>query len=58
MEGGVTTRGRIEHQFVVFGAVAVVFIQVKKELLSGQHRLDQVAQVMAEADGTHPTISP
>lgn len=64
MQGGVTTRGRIEHQFMVFGAIAVVFIEVKKGLLSGQNRLDQVAQVMAEADGTnhahthYPTSSP
>lgn len=47
-----TERGRIEHQFLVYGAVVVLFIEVKKELLTGKAKLDQVAQVLAEADGT------
>lgn len=49
-----TDRGRIEHQFLVYGAVVVLFIEVKKELLTGKAKLDQVAQVLAEADGSFP----
>lgn len=52
----VTERGRIEHQFLVYGAVVVLFIQVKKELLTGKAKLDQVAQVLAEADSSFPFL--
>lgn len=49
--GDMTNRSRIEHQFLAFGATVVLFIQVKKDLLCGKARLDQIAQVLAEADG-------
>lgn len=51
IQGQITDRGRIEHQFVVFGAVVVLFIAVKKQLLEGVKRCDQIAQVLAEAHG-------
>lgn len=54
LDGEVTGRGRIEHQFLTFGAIVVLFIEVKKDLLSGEKRLDQLAQVLAEADGLSP----
>lgn len=51
IQGQITDRGRIEHQFVVFGAVVVLFMEVKKQLLEGVKRCDQIAQVLAEAHG-------
>lgn len=54
LEVDVTERGRTEHQFLVYGAVVVLFIQVKKELLTGKAKLDQIAQLLAEADGSCP----
>lgn len=51
LEGEVTDRRRIEHQFIAFGAVVLLFIEVKRDLLGGKARVDQIAQVLAEADG-------
>lgn len=43
--------GRIEHQYIAFGAAVVLFIEVKRDLLGGKTRVDQIAQVLAEAGG-------
>lgn len=51
LEGEVTDRGRIEHQFIAFGSAVVLFIEVKRDLLGGKARVDQITQVLAEADG-------
>jgi hypothetical protein len=49
--GGVATRGEIEYQYVALNSIIVVFIEVKKEYMSGKNLLNQIAQVMAEGDG-------
>lgn len=52
MPGRMTTRGRIDYQFRVCGALTILFIEVKPQTGSGDERLNAVAQVIAEADGT------
>lgn len=49
--GGVTSKGKIEYQFMSLNTVIIVFVEVKREMAAGSARLDQIAQVMAEADG-------
>lgn len=49
-----TDHGRFWHQFVAFGVTVVMFIQVRRDLLVGNARADQIAQVLAEADGKSP----
>jgi len=44
-----TKRGRIEHHFVAMDSVSIVFIEVKKLLVSGTGKLDIIAQVLAES---------
>jgi hypothetical protein len=51
LEGRITTKGRIEYQFLTYGAVTIVFIEVKLEIGSLPERLNCVAQVIAECDG-------
>jgi hypothetical protein len=51
MPGRLPTTGRIEYQFKVWGALTVLFIEVKLEIGSSQERQNAVAQVIAEADG-------
>jgi hypothetical protein len=46
-----STKGRIEYQFVVFGGLSVLVIEVKYVLKSGDDRLNAIAQVVAECDG-------
>ena len=48
---GVANRGEIEFRYVALDSIIVLFIEVKKEYLSGKALLTQIAQVMAEADG-------
>lgn len=45
--------GRIVHMFRVFGhgGTAVLFVEVKYQLLSKREYLNAVAQVIAESDG-------
>jgi hypothetical protein len=43
-----TKSGRIEHHFYVLSSVSIVFIEVKKTYISGDGRLDIIAQVLAE----------
>jgi hypothetical protein len=49
--GRTSTKGRIEYQFVVFGGLSVLVIEVKYVLKSGEDRLNAIAQVVAECDG-------
>lgn len=51
IEGRITTKGRIEYLFMAFGSLAMLFIEVKYRLNTGDEFLDAVAQVIAEADG-------
>lgn len=51
-----TDHGRFWHQFVAFGVAIIMFIQVKRDLLVGAARADQIAQVLAEADGDFPPV--
>lgn len=53
IEGRITTKGRIEYLFKAFGSLAIVFIEVKYCLNTGDEFLDAVAQVIAEADGIY-----
>jgi hypothetical protein len=46
-----TTKGRIEYQFKVYGGITVLFIEVKLAIGSATERLDCYAQVIAECDG-------
>ena len=46
-----TTKGRIEYQFKVYGGVTVLFIEVKQRVGGANERLDCYAQVIAECDG-------
>ncbi|RMZ82040.1 hypothetical protein DV736_g6643, partial [Chaetothyriales sp. CBS 134916] len=50
LEGKMTTKGRIEYQFKIFGGVTVVFIEVKMNVGNLTERLNCYAQVMAECD--------
>jgi hypothetical protein len=46
------TRGEmIEYQYVALNSIIVVFMEVKKEYMSGKNLLNQIAQGMAEIDG-------
>ncbi|KAG2076542.1 hypothetical protein BDR04DRAFT_1068035 [Suillus decipiens] len=51
LPGQITSQGRIEYYFKIFGAVAMVFIEIKKKIGdTGTGRLDAIAQVIAECD--------
>jgi hypothetical protein len=49
--GRMTTKGRIEYHFKVFGALTILFIEVKLEIGSADELHDAIAQVIAESDG-------
>lgn len=50
MRGRITTKGRVEYQFMTFSSsLAILFIEVK---LNIKNRLDAISQVIAECDGT------
>jgi hypothetical protein len=51
--GRMTTKGRIEYHFLVFGGLAVLVIEVKYVLGVAEERLNAIAQVIAECDGMH-----
>jgi hypothetical protein len=51
LEGRITTKGRIEYQFKVFGGITVLFIEVKLSIGGLTEHLNCIAQVIAEADG-------
>jgi hypothetical protein len=43
-----TKKGRIEHNFYAFHSVSIVFLEIKKNYILGDGRLDVIAQVLAE----------
>jgi hypothetical protein len=56
-EGEMTRKGRIVYQFKMHGGVAIVFIEVKRDTGTiSSERLDFIAQVIAECDGTAQAI--
>ena len=50
-ETRLTTKGRIEYQFLTYGGVTVIFVEVKLEIGGSTERLNCLAQVIAECDG-------
>lgn len=56
MQGRMATRGRVEYQFKVCGALTILFIEVKLQIGSGEERLNAIGQVIAEADGPHLSL--
>ena len=51
LEGRITTRGRIEYQFKMYGGVTIILIEVKLEIGGFTEHLNCVGQVIAECDG-------
>lgn len=51
-----STRGRIEYQFKVCGALTIVFMEIELRIGSGDERLNLIAQVIAEADGMSTSL--
>ena len=51
LEGRLVDTGRVEYQFKIYGAITVVFIQVKLEVGNSTERLNCVAQIIAECYG-------
>ncbi|KAF8233174.1 hypothetical protein L208DRAFT_1268124, partial [Tricholoma matsutake] len=51
IDGRIGTQGRIEYFFQTFGAVAILFIQMKLKVGNDAERLKAIAQVIAECDG-------
>jgi len=49
--GRIGTRGRIKYCFKVFGAVAILCVEMKPRVGNEEERLDAIAQVIAECDG-------
>jgi hypothetical protein len=52
LEGRLTSMGRMEYQFVAFGGITILFIEVKLHIGTVAERLNSYAQVIAECDGT------
>jgi len=50
------TQGCIEYFFQTFGAVALLFIEMKLKVGNDAERLKAIAQVIAEGDGTPHTL--
>lgn len=57
MQGCIATKGRVEYQFKVCGALTILFLEVKLQLGSNADQLNAIAQVIAEADGIFPVPS-
>jgi hypothetical protein len=57
VEGTITRKGRIEYQFKMHGGITIVFVEAKRETGVASKRLDFMAQVIAECDGTAQAIS-
>ena len=51
IHGRMTTKGRIEYHFLMFGGISILVIEVKYILGVAEERLDAIAQVIAECDG-------
>lgn len=54
MQGRITTKGRVEYQFKVCGALTILFVEVKMQLDGDDDQLNAIAQVIAEADSIFP----
>jgi len=50
IQGCISTRGRIEYHFLVFGELSLLVIEVKYRLGTSDERLNAIAQVIAECD--------
>lgn len=46
MQGRITTKGRVEYQSKVCGALTILFVEVKLRLGSYDERLNAIAQVV------------
>jgi len=51
IDGRIGTQGRIEYFFQTFGAVAILFIEMKLKVGNDVERLKAIAQVIADCDG-------
>ncbi|KAF8224600.1 hypothetical protein L208DRAFT_1310410, partial [Tricholoma matsutake] len=51
IDGRIGMQGRIEYFFQTFGAVAILFIEMKLKVGNDADRLKAIAQVIAECDG-------
>jgi hypothetical protein len=51
LEGKMSTKGRFEYQFKIYGGITTVFIEVKLNVGGLAERLNCYAQVIAECDG-------
>lgn len=51
MNDCITTRDKIEYRFKTFGALSVVFVEVKLKIGSNDERMNAITQVIAECDG-------
>ena len=51
LEGRITTKGRVEYLFQIYGGITVIFIEVKLDIGNLTERLNCYAQVIAECDG-------
>ena len=51
LEGRITTKGRVEYLFQIYGGITVIFIEVKLSIGNLAERLNCYAQVIAECDG-------
>ena len=58
LHGRISTKGRIEYQFVTFsGVTLLVFVEVKLGTGSREEYLDAIAQIIAESNGKEMTCS-
>lgn len=48
---GIKTRGKTECHFKIFGAIAIMFVEVELEIGSDEECRDAIAQVIVECDG-------
>ena len=53
----ISTKGRIEYQFVTFSGVTLVFVEVMLGTGSREEYLNAIAQIIAESDGELMTCS-
>ena len=52
MNGRIKTRDKIECHFEIFGAIAIVFVEVRLKITGDEEeRRDAIAQVIVECDG-------
>jgi hypothetical protein len=51
IEGRIGMQGRIEYTFNKFGAIAILFVEVKLKVGNDAERLKAIVQVIVESDG-------